>query len=60
VVKNDYLGFTLFLLVMGLINILGFLCCIVGLLITIPLSICAITVAYQEIVGFEQRTVDAL
>jgi uncharacterized membrane protein len=60
VVKNDYFGFTMFLLVMGLINILGFLCCIVGLLITIPLSVAAITVAYQEIVGFEQRTVDAL
>jgi uncharacterized membrane protein len=60
VVKNDYFGFAMFLLVMGLINILGFLCCIVGLLITIPLSVAAITIAYQEIVGFEQRTVDAL
>ncbi len=60
VVKNDYFGFTLFLLAMAGINILGALCCIVGLLVTIPLSIAAITVAYQEIVGFEQRTVDAL
>jgi hypothetical protein len=42
------------------INILGFLCCLVGLLVTIPMSIAAITIAYQEIVGFEQRTVDAL
>jgi uncharacterized membrane protein len=60
VVKNDYFGFTMFLLVLGLINILGFLCCIVGLLVTIPMSIAAITIAYQEIVGFDQRTVDAL
>jgi uncharacterized membrane protein len=60
VVKNDYFGFTLFLITMGLINILGFLCCIVGLLVTIPLSIAAITIAYQECVGFDQRTVDAL
>jgi uncharacterized membrane protein len=60
VVKNDYFGFTLFLITMGLINILGFLCCIVGLLVTIPVSIAAITIAYQECVGFEQRTVDAL
>jgi len=60
VVKNDYFGFTMFLIVMALINVLGFLCCIVGLLVTIPLSIAAITVAYQECVGFEQRTVDAL
>jgi uncharacterized membrane protein len=60
VVKNDYFGFTMFLIAMGCINILGFLCCIVGLLVTIPLSIAAITIAYQECVGFEQRTVDAL
>jgi uncharacterized membrane protein len=60
VVKNDYFGFTMFLIVMALINILGFLCCIVGLLVTIPVSIAAITIAYQEIVGFDQRTVDAL
>jgi uncharacterized membrane protein len=59
-VKGDYFGFTMFLLVMGLINILGALCCIVGLLVTIPLSIAAITVAYQECVGFEQTTIDAL
>jgi uncharacterized membrane protein len=60
VTKNDYFGFTLFLLALAGINILGFLCCIVGLLVTVPLSLAAITVAYQEIVGFEQRTVDAL
>jgi len=60
VVKNDYFGFTMFLIVMALINILGALCCIVGLLVTVPVSVAAITVAYQEIVGFDQRTVDAL
>jgi hypothetical protein len=59
-VKGDYFGFTIFLVALGCINILGFLCCIVGLLVTIPLSIAAITIAYQECVGFEQRTVDAL
>jgi len=60
VVKNDYFGFTIFLIVMALINILGALCCIVGLLVTIPVSVAAITIAYQEIVGFDQRTVDSL
>jgi uncharacterized membrane protein len=60
VVKNDYLGFTIFLLAMAGINILGALCCFVGLLVTIPMSIAAITIAYQEIVGFDQRTVDSL
>jgi uncharacterized membrane protein len=60
VVKNDYMGYTVFMLALVGINILGFLCCIVGLFVTIPLSIVAITVAYQEVVGFEQRTVDSL
>jgi len=60
VVKNDYVGFTLFLVVLGLINLLGFLCCIVGVLITIPLSIAAITAAYRDIVGFEPSTSEAL
>lgn len=60
VVKNDYFGFTIFLLAMAGINILGFLCCIVGLLVTIPMSVAAITIAYQECVGFDQRTIDAL
>jgi uncharacterized membrane protein len=60
VVKNDYFGFTMFLLAMGLVNLLGLLCCVVGLVVTIPMSVAAITIAYQECVGFEQRTVDAL
>jgi len=54
VVRNDYFGFTMFLVAMFFLNVLGFVCCIVGLLVTIPVSIAAITVAYQEIVGFEQ------
>ena len=60
VVKRDYVGFTLFLILMALVNILGALCCIVGLLVSIPVTFAAITVAYKEIVGFEQATVDAL
>jgi hypothetical protein len=32
----------------------------VGLLVSIPVTFAAITVAYKEIVGFEPRTVDAL
>ncbi len=60
VVKNDYFGFTIFLLAMAGVNILGALCCIVGLFVTVPMSIAAITVAYQETVGFDQRTIDAL
>jgi zinc ribbon protein len=60
VVKNDYFGFTMFLILAFLVNVLGALCCIVGLLVTIPLTFAAITVAYKEIVGFEPRALDSL
>ncbi|HEY1220866.1 MAG TPA: zinc-ribbon domain-containing protein [Bryobacteraceae bacterium] len=60
VVKQDYFGFTMFLILAALVNVLGLLCCVVGLLVTFPLTIAAITVAYREIVGFDQRTIDAL
>jgi uncharacterized membrane protein len=58
VVRNDYFGFTMFLLLMILVNLLGVLCCIVGVLVTIPLSFAAITVAYNELVGFDPLTPD--
>ena len=60
VVKQDYFGFTMFLLALIGIDILGALCCVIGLFVAIPVSIAAITIAYQEIVGLEPRTVDAL
>jgi uncharacterized membrane protein len=60
VAKRDYVGFTLFLLLMVLVDLLGVLCCFVGIFVAIPVTFAAITVAYKEIVGFEQRTVDAL
>jgi uncharacterized membrane protein len=60
VVKRDYFGFTMFLILAFLVNVLGFLCLIVGLLVTVPVTFAAITVAYKELVGFDQRTVDTL
>jgi len=57
VVKNDYVGFTLFVLALGLLNFVGVLCCLVGVLVTIPISFMAITIAYREIVGLEPTTV---
>ena len=60
VVKNDYFGFTMFMLLMILVDLLGVLCFIIGILVAVPVTIAAITVAYREIVGFEQRTVDSL
>jgi uncharacterized membrane protein len=60
VVKNDYFGFTLFLLAMIGVDILGVLCLVVGIFIALPVTVAAITVAYRDVVGFEQRTVEAL
>jgi uncharacterized membrane protein len=60
VVKQDYFGFTMFLLLAVLVNLLGVLCCVVGLLVTIPMTFAAITVAYQELVGFDPLTPERL
>ena len=57
VVKNDYFGFVLFLLGIVLLNMVGILCCIAGVFVTIPISMMAITIAYRELVGFEPNTV---
>jgi uncharacterized membrane protein len=60
IVKHDYFGYTIFLFALAGVNLLGFLCCVVGVLVSFPVSMAAITVAYKEIVGFDQRTVDTL
>jgi len=60
VVKNDYFGFTMFLLLMILVDFLGLLCCVVGLLVTVPVTVAAITVAYKEVVGFDPQTAETL
>jgi uncharacterized membrane protein len=51
VVKNDYVGFTIFFLALGVLQIIGAILCFVGLLVTLPIMYCAITVAYKETVG---------
>ena len=53
VVKQDYFGYTMFVIALGLLNIAGVLCLIVGLLVTVPMTFAAITVAYRDAVGFE-------
>jgi len=54
-VRKDYFGFSLFLLTLFLINIVGALACFVGVLVTLPLSYGAITAAYRDLVGFENK-----
>jgi uncharacterized membrane protein len=60
VARNDYFGFTMFLLLMVLVDLLGVLCCVVGIFVAMPVTFAAITVAYKEIVGFDPRTVESL
>jgi len=60
VVRNDYFGFTMFLLLLVLINLLGVICFVVGVFITIPLSFAAITAAYREIVGFDPASLERI
>lgn len=54
-VANDYLGFTLFGFMILLINFIGVLLAGVGLLFTLPWTFCAITIAYQDLVGFQEQ-----
>jgi len=44
--------------VLALINIVGALLLGVGVLVTIPLSVCAIAAAYEDIVGLPSATSD--
>jgi hypothetical protein len=60
VVRRDYFGFVMFLILAFLLNVLGFCCLLVGLMVTVPVTFAAITVAYSEIVGFDQRTLYTL
>lgn len=57
VVKNDYMGFTLFFLGLAVLQIVGALLCFVGLLVTLPIMYCAITVAYKETVGIASNQI---
>jgi uncharacterized membrane protein len=60
VAKNDYFGFTMFLLLMALVDLLGVLCCVIGIFVALPVTFAAITVAYKELVGFDPRTMETL
>ena len=54
-VKPRWFSFCGFLLLLGLINLAGALACLVGLLVTVPLSACAITVAFADIFGLRSK-----
>ncbi len=51
IIWKNFISFFLFFIVIFLINIAGAICLLVGLLYTIPLSMCAMYAAYDSIVG---------
>jgi hypothetical protein len=50
-ISQQWFSFFCFMLVLGVINIVGSLPCFIGLLFTIPLTACAIAAAYESIIG---------
>ena len=53
VAQKHLFELSMFVIVLALINLLGLLVCVVGLLITFPLTILATAAAYEELVGTE-------
>ena len=52
-ISKKWFSFFGFFILLGLINMLGFLALGVGLLVTIPLTFCSLYSAFNNIVGFE-------
>ena len=53
--KEHLFEMVLFVIILGLINIAGFLLCGVGLLFTLPLTYAATAIGYDELVGIEKK-----
>lgn len=51
IVTNNWFGFFVFALLLFLVNVLGVIALGVGVLVTIPVTSCAVAIAYKEIVG---------
>lgn len=54
-VNPRWFGFLVFMLLLVLLNLAGAVLLGVGLLVTIPLSFCVVTVAYAEIFGLQSK-----
>lgn len=55
IVTKNWFSLFVFFLVLAVINLLGALALGIGLLVTIPLSICSVCVAYRDIVGLSEK-----
>jgi uncharacterized membrane protein len=54
-VKPRWFGYFAFVLVVALLNLAGAIALGLGLLVTIPWSFCAVTVAYADLFGFQSN-----
>ncbi len=52
-------GYTVFVILLLLLNLCGLIALGVGVLITVPVSVAAVAVAYKESVGFSHRAPEA-
>jgi hypothetical protein len=55
IIGKKFLNWVGFLFLIVLFNVAGAICLLVGLLVTIPSSICALYVAYEDVVGLNLR-----
>jgi uncharacterized membrane protein len=58
-VMQNLVGYTLFALLLMLLNFLGLMLAVVGLLVTVPVSVAAVCVAYSEKAGFAHKPVES-
>lgn len=57
--KRDWGGYLVFVLLQMAVVFVGVLACFVGLLVALPIVHAATVAAYQDVFGFEQRTIDS-
>jgi uncharacterized membrane protein len=55
VVFKKFFNWLGFLLLLGIFNVAGAICLLVGLLVTVPTTMCAIYVAFEDVVGTNVR-----
>jgi uncharacterized membrane protein len=56
IVSRQWVSFLLLFFLLGLLNFVGALLCLVGLLLTTPLWFCSIMAAYDQVIGVDDST----
>jgi hypothetical protein len=55
IISKKFFNWLGFLFLIGLFNMVGVICLFVGLFVTIPTSLCAMYVAYNDVVGMDLK-----